>query len=98
MSARMSTHPCHGFGQGWIEPRLGPRELTEEEETQRAQELSVLIIEATRRFNMSEDAITRCKVKVHRVTRNINEKGEVDSETVELNAVYSSDPNSENAK
>lgn len=35
----------------WIEPRLGPYQLTEEEENQRAKELSSLIAELTRRFN-----------------------------------------------
>ena len=45
-----------------------------------------------------EQAVTRCKVRVGTVTHNIDSAGKVESETVELNAVYSSDPNSENAK
>lgn len=43
-------------------------------------------------------AILRAKMKVSEVTHHLNEKGEVDFERVKLTAVYSSDPDSENAQ
>jgi hypothetical protein len=43
-------------------------------------------------------AVTRCKVRVQSVTRNMNADGSVESENVTLSAVYSSDPNNENAQ
>ena len=45
------------------------------------------------------EPVTRCKMKVQgcTYTKDAN-TGEIDSETVELSAVYSSDPNSENAQ
>lgn len=43
-------------------------------------------------------SVLRCKLQVERVTRDINDDGEVGSETVKLRAVYSDDPKSENAQ
>ncbi len=43
-------------------------------------------------------AVLRAKVRVSSVTKSMNQDGKVESETVQLNAVYSSDVNSENGK
>ena len=41
-------------------------------------------------------AVTRCKMKVNQVTYTKNQEGTVDSENVQLSAVYSNDPQAEN--
>jgi hypothetical protein len=41
-------------------------------------------------------AVTRCKMKVNQVTYTKNQEGLVDSENVQLSAVYSNDPQAEN--
>lgn len=47
---------------------------------------------------MSEGSVTRCKMKVTGATYTKDVTGNIDSETVQLQAVYSSDPDSENGK
>lgn len=44
------------------------------------------------------EPVTRCKMKVSGATYTKDANGEIDSETVQLYAVYSGDANSENAQ
>lgn len=43
-------------------------------------------------------SVLRCKMRVDRVTHDLNDDGEIGSEIVKLRAVYSNDPESENAQ
>jgi hypothetical protein len=47
---------------------------------------------------MNKTPIMRCKLKVSEVTHTLDEKGQTTQERVKLNAVYDSDPTSENAQ
>lgn len=44
------------------------------------------------------DPVIRCKMRVQSVRQDFNAEGKPESELVQLTAVYSSDPNSENAQ
>ncbi len=71
----------------WIEPRLGPRQLTEEEENQRANELAALITEAARRFKPMNRV--RAKFTVSQILTDKN-----NNSLVKLYAVYKGDESS----
>ena len=77
---------------------LGPNLETQEEFDARSQKMADEIIHAVKAKRRLPMSVLRAKLKVTRISCNKNEKGEIDQETVELAAVYSSDPTSENAQ
>ena len=78
--------------------RLGPKHWTAEDEANRLAYVKRIIEALTKRRTTMEGSVTRCKMKVMGCTYTKDQNGNIDSETVNLQAVYSSDPSSENAK